>query len=75
MHQVDTLVPIAAKTRLLRDHLHLSFLAACGDIPDLCGSCHKTSLRRRSALPMTETDERLMAALAIMGDSSRPNTG
>ncbi len=37
--------------------------------------CHKASLRKRSALPMTETDERLMAALAIMGDSSRPNTG
>ena len=29
----------------------------------------------RSALTMTETDETLMAAAAIMGESSSPNTG
>jgi hypothetical protein len=31
--------------------------------------------RSRSALPMTETELRLMAALAIMGLSNRPATG
>jgi len=30
---------------------------------------------RRSALPMTETELNVIAALAIIGLSSRPNTG
>lgn len=36
---------------------------------------HKRALRKRSALPITETELRLMAAAAMIGDSSRPNTG
>ena len=31
--------------------------------------------RSRSALPITDTLEALMAAAAIIGDSNRPNTG
>jgi hypothetical protein len=31
--------------------------------------------RSRNALPMTDTELRLMAAAAIIGESSRPNTG
>ena len=41
--------------------------------------CHASNptraARRRSALPITETDERLIAAAAITGDSSNPVKG
>lgn len=33
------------------------------------------SARNRSALPITDTDDRLMAAAAIIGDNSTPKTG
>ena len=33
------------------------------------------ALRSRSALPITDTELKDMAAAAIIGDSSRPNTG
>ena len=36
---------------------------------------HNGILRRRRALPMTETELKLMAAAAIMGLSSSPKTG
>jgi hypothetical protein len=36
---------------------------------------HNMTLRRRNALPMTDTELKLMAALAIIGLSSKPNTG
>ena len=36
---------------------------------------YKATRRSRSALVMTETDERLIAAAAIMGESRRPVTG
>ena len=36
---------------------------------------HRGSLRNRSALPITETELKLIAALAIIGLSSSPNTG
>ena len=35
----------------------------------------RSTLRRRSALVMTETDERLIAAAAIIGDSRSPVAG
>ena len=35
----------------------------------------RLSERNRSALAITETEERLIAAAAIIGDSSQPNTG
>jgi len=38
-------------------------------------SDHSSARRRRSALPMTDTELKLIAAAAIIGDSSRPNTG
>ena len=37
--------------------------------------CYRRTLRRRSALPMTDTDERLMAAAAIIGESRMPRNG
>ena len=33
------------------------------------------ALRKRSALAITDTELKLMAAAAIIGESSRPNTG
>lgn len=36
---------------------------------------YRPSLRSRSALPMTDTDERLIAAAASMGLSSHPKKG
>ena len=33
------------------------------------------TMRSRKALPITETELRLIAAAAIMGDRSNPNTG
>lgn len=36
---------------------------------------HKATFRKRSALPITLTLDRLMAAAAIIGDSSMPETG
>ncbi len=37
--------------------------------------CHSFALRNRSALPITETDDRLIARLASAGDSSKPSAG
>lgn len=42
---------------------------------DLLKGVHKGTFRRRSALVMTDTELKLMAAAAIMGESSQPNTG
>ena len=36
---------------------------------------HRRDVRNRSALPMTETDDRLIARLAMIGDSSKPKAG
>ncbi len=36
---------------------------------------HRSTLRRRNALVMTETDDRLIAAAAIIGDKRRPVIG
>jgi hypothetical protein len=36
---------------------------------------HNSTRRSRSALVMTDTDDRLIAAAAIIGDSRRPVTG
>ena len=36
---------------------------------------HKCWVRRRRALPMTLTDDRAMAAAAIIGDSNHPKAG
>ena len=41
--------------------------------PDLAR--YSTTLRSRNALVMTETDERLIAAAAIMGESRSPVAG
>jgi hypothetical protein len=43
---------------------HLPFLVA-----------HRLTRRNRNALPITDTELKLMAAAAIMGDSSRPKKG
>jgi hypothetical protein len=43
-----------------------------------CGTAHthqSTTLRSRSALPITETELNVMAALAIIGLSSKPKNG
>ena len=44
---------------------------------DSWGMCrfYNVTLRKRNALPITDTELRLMAAAAIMGLSSSPNTG
>ncbi len=39
------------------------------------GTGYAASRRRRSAFAITDTDERLMAAAASMGDSSQPKNG
>lgn len=51
----------------------LEYASACGTSrgPKL----HRTALRRRSALVMTDTELKLMAAAAMMGESSQPNNG
>ena len=36
---------------------------------------HRSTLRRRNALVITETDDRLIAAAAIIGDRRRPVIG
>lgn len=36
---------------------------------------HSATLRSRKALPITETEERLIAKAAIIGESRIPNTG
>ena len=36
---------------------------------------HRSTRPRRSALPMTETEEKLIAAAATMGESSMRNAG
>jgi len=36
---------------------------------------HSFTVRSRSALPITDTDDRLIARLASAGDSSRPSAG
>ena len=36
---------------------------------------YRPALRSRNALPMTETELRLIAALAIIGLNNRPNQG
>ena len=36
---------------------------------------HSLMLRKRNELPMTDTEERLMAAAAIIGDSRTPKNG
>jgi len=38
-------------------------------------SAHNWARRKRSALPITDTDDRLIAALAIIGLSSSPSHG
>jgi hypothetical protein len=40
-----------------------------------CCADYKLMLRRRKALTMTETELSDIAALAIMGDKSKPSTG
>ncbi len=52
-------------------------LACCSQrlrFPAMSG-LHSSTRRRRSALEMTETDDRLIAAAAIMGDKRSPVTG
>jgi len=39
------------------------------------GADHNDTLRRRSALEITETELKLIAALAIIGFRSKPNKG
>ena len=39
------------------------------------GQCHRETRLRRSALPMTDTELNVIAALAIIGLSSSPNHG
>jgi len=41
----------------------------------LLPSNYSASLRSRSALAMTETELKVIAALAMLGLKSRPNTG
>ena len=68
-----------SQTVALRSALCL-FSATVGELPGRYataaapGHC-SSSPRNRSALPMTETELRLMAAAAIIGLSSRPKTG
>ena len=37
--------------------------------------CYNVNRRSRSALAITDTEERLIAALAIIGESSSPKNG
>jgi hypothetical protein len=41
----------------------------------LFGFLYRSTRRNRSALEMTETDDRLIAAAAIIGDNNNPVTG
>src|SRR5271169_832268 len=43
--------------------------------PACCRRDQRVTPRKRNALPMTQTELMLIAALAIIGLSSRPNTG
>jgi len=45
------------------------------NIEDVASWCRHYALRNRSALLMTETDEKLIASAAISGDSNSPKTG
>lgn len=46
-----------------------------GDLRVSLVSLHDRAPRSRSTLPMTDTDDRLIARLASIGDSSTPNSG
>jgi hypothetical protein len=49
---------------------------ASGIASEAISPCHPTfTLRKRSAFPITLTDDNAMAAAATTGDSSRPNKG
>src|SRR5687767_12965640 len=48
---------------------------ALGGLSDVHRESSRSSVRSRSALPITDTDERLIASAAIIGLSSRPVTG
>lgn len=41
----------------------------------LSRAAYNSTLRSRNALPITDTELKLIAALAIIGLNSRPNTG
>ncbi len=45
------------------------------DLVGLARSHYRAALRRRNALPMTDTELRLIAALAMTGDNSTPKKG
>ncbi len=53
---------------------YVSLMFVCYGGSLLCQDQRRTRLRR-SAFEMTETDDRLIAAAAIIGDSKRPKTG
>ena len=44
-------------------------------IGNRCNAAYRSTRRNRKAVVITETDDRLIAAAAIMGDSNMPVTG
>ena len=48
---------------------------AAGDLSRGAGPRHSFAARRRRALPMTETEDRLIAAAATTGERRTPNRG
>lgn len=67
---IQTLAPsqrIPQSKQMIREHLYRSMRR--GIQSDIL------TTRSRNALPITETELRLIAAAAIMGDRSNPNTG
>lgn len=65
--RVDGRIRVEGKSRL-----YVSTSMASSSLLPLL---HMASRRSRSAFPMTDTELRLMAAAAMMGDSSRPKAG
>ena len=68
LDQPDVLVVADGLSRQTRALRNLPMFMAASLHPSF-------SVRRRSALAITETDDRLIAAAAIIGESSVPKTG
>lgn len=55
--------------------IFLNYLISCDPLRDAAKPYSRSTFLRRNALEMTETEDRLIAAAAIMGESKRPVTG
>ena len=73
IHEIDTVSSLWTKCRMSCHGFVRPYGWAVSMIPSFWP--HNSRWRSRSALPMTDTELNVIAALAIIGLSSSPNTG